>query len=260
MNRLAVVVDQIARSFVRLTRASPRPRLFRGRVPPAARPGASPGGAAVHAAAALRRPRHASVGARRDTVVAGDWNFPAWQVGHAVAPAVCSRTAGAGAARKWAASLRRCWRAAIASCGSISRAMARAGAVRSPCRISCAPWRRSQSRTDRSRGDRPLARGGGARTCDAPRARLERVVFVSPPASMSEHAHNFARLLGITPAIREAMRRRLERRYGVRFDEIDRIDDLAQLRLPALFVHDSGDTEVPFEHALRLSGRMPRRG
>jgi pimeloyl-ACP methyl ester carboxylesterase len=86
---------------------------------------------------------------------------------------------------------------------------------------------------------------------------LGRVVFVSAPASISEHAHNFARLLGITPQIREAMRRRLEHRYGVRFAEIDRIDELEQLRSPALFVHDRGDTEVPFEHALRLSGRLP---
>jgi pimeloyl-ACP methyl ester carboxylesterase len=88
-------------------------------------------------------------------------------------------------------------------------------------------------------------------------AQLGRVVFVSAPASISEHAHNFARMLGITPPIRDAMRRRLEHRYGVRFAEIDRIDELEQLRLPALFVHDRGDTEVPFEHALRLSGRMP---
>ena len=42
---------------------------------------------------------------------------------------------------------------------------------------------------------------------------LGRVVFVSPPSSISEHAHNFARLLGITPRIREAMRHRLERVY-----------------------------------------------
>jgi pimeloyl-ACP methyl ester carboxylesterase len=86
---------------------------------------------------------------------------------------------------------------------------------------------------------------------------LGRVVFVSPPASINEHAHNFARLLGITPQIREAMRRRLEHRYSVRFAEIDRIDALEHLRLPALFVHDRGDAEVPFEHTLRLSGRMP---
>jgi pimeloyl-ACP methyl ester carboxylesterase len=87
--------------------------------------------------------------------------------------------------------------------------------------------------------------------------RFGRIVFVSPPASINEHAHKFARLLGITPRIRDAMRRRLEQRYGVRFAEIDRIDELEGLRLPALFVHDSADTEVPFEHSLRLCGRMP---
>jgi pimeloyl-ACP methyl ester carboxylesterase len=53
------------------------------------------------------------------------------------------------------------------------------------------------------------------------------------------------------------MRRRLEHRYGVRFAEIDRIDELEHLRSPALFVHDRGDAEVPFEHALRLSERLP---
>jgi pimeloyl-ACP methyl ester carboxylesterase len=86
---------------------------------------------------------------------------------------------------------------------------------------------------------------------------LGRAVFVSPPSSLNEHAHNFARLLGITPSIREAMRRRIEHRYGVRFAEIDRIDELERLRVPALFVHDGGDAEVPFEHTLRLSGRLP---
>ncbi len=84
-----------------------------------------------------------------------------------------------------------------------------------------------------------------------------RVVFVSPPASISEHAHKFARLLGITPRIREAMRRRIESRYGVRFAEIDRIGELSQLHVPALFVHDSDDTEIPFEQTLRLFEWMP---
>jgi len=85
---------------------------------------------------------------------------------------------------------------------------------------------------------------------------LGRVVLVSAPASLNEHAHKFARMLGITPSIREAMRQRLERRYDVSFAEIDRIDELARLDLPALFVHDVADTEVPFEDALRLSAHM----
>jgi pimeloyl-ACP methyl ester carboxylesterase len=86
---------------------------------------------------------------------------------------------------------------------------------------------------------------------------LGRIVFVSPPASINEHAHNFARLLGISARVREAMRRRLEHRYGVRFAEIDRVEDLARLSIPALFVHDRADAHVPFEHTLRLSAPMP---
>jgi len=87
-------------------------------------------------------------------------------------------------------------------------------------------------------------------------ARLGRVAFIGAPSSLSEHAHNFARLLGITPSIRDAMRRRLERRYRIRFDDIDRIDELSQLRIPMLFVHDRGDAEVAYEHALRLQERV----
>ena len=88
-------------------------------------------------------------------------------------------------------------------------------------------------------------------------SRLGRVAFVSAPASINEHTRNFARWLGITPTIREALRARLERRYGLRFAEIDRITDLEHLQLPVLFVHDTSDAEVPFEHAIRLSGHMP---
>jgi pimeloyl-ACP methyl ester carboxylesterase len=87
--------------------------------------------------------------------------------------------------------------------------------------------------------------------------RLGRVAFVSSPASITEHAHRFARMLGIPPSIRDSMRHVIERRYGMRFVDIDRIDELTRLRLPALFVHDNDDAEVPFDNALRLSARMP---
>lgn len=86
---------------------------------------------------------------------------------------------------------------------------------------------------------------------------LGRVVFVGAPASITEHAHRFARMLGITPRIREAMRVQVERRFGMRFADIDSIDELSRLRLPALFIHDRGDQEVPFDDAARLAARMP---
>lgn len=86
---------------------------------------------------------------------------------------------------------------------------------------------------------------------------ISRVAFVGAPASITEYSHRFARLLGISPAIREAMQLRLEQRFGLRFAEIDRIDELRRVDLPALFVHDVGDRQVPFDDARRLAARMP---
>jgi pimeloyl-ACP methyl ester carboxylesterase len=86
---------------------------------------------------------------------------------------------------------------------------------------------------------------------------LARVVFVSTPSSMQEQTRNFARLLNLAPRVRDAMRQHIERRYGVRFDDIDRIDELARLAQPALFVHDREDAQVPYRHAVGLASRMP---
>lgn len=87
--------------------------------------------------------------------------------------------------------------------------------------------------------------------------KLGRVVLIGAPASMREHAVRFSARIGISPRVREAMRRRIGHRYKVRFDEIDRIDELADIRVPALLVHDADDAQVPFEHALRLAAVMP---
>lgn len=88
--------------------------------------------------------------------------------------------------------------------------------------------------------------------------RLSRVALISAPTSMREHLHGFARLIGIPPGIRDAVRQRIESRYAMTLDEIDRLDDLARLTLPALIVHDRDDREVPFAHAQRLADALPQ--
>jgi pimeloyl-ACP methyl ester carboxylesterase len=85
---------------------------------------------------------------------------------------------------------------------------------------------------------------------------LERVILISPPASINDYMHGFARRLGLTARVRDAVRFRLEQRYGRRFADIDRLDDLARLRLPALIVHDADDSEVPFAHAERIAASL----
>lgn len=90
------------------------------------------------------------------------------------------------------------------------------------------------------------------------RAGFGRAVFIGTPASIREHAQRFSARIGISPRVREAMRRRIEHFYAMRFEDIDRIDALGTVTVPALFVHDVDDALVPFEHALRLSAAMPQ--
>lgn len=198
-----------------------------------------------------------SLAARRETVVAGKHSLAVWQVGPAAAPAVLLVHGWGGRGTQMASFV-----APLLASGHRVVWFDQPGhgeSGREPVALPdfvgalealCATHGPFEAAIGHSLGAAALGlamRRG---------LRLARVVFVSAPASIGEHAHKFARWLGITPAIREAMRQRLEHRYGVRFAEIDRIDELAQLRLPALFAHDSGDAEVPFGHAVRLSAPM----
>jgi len=198
------------------------------------------------------------VDARRETVVAGRHSIAVWQAGPVAAPGVL---------------LAHGWGGAGVQMGSFVQPLLARGyrvvwfdhpghGESGRSAVALPDFVRALQAISATHGPFAAAIGhslGAAALAVALRrgVRFERVAFVAAPASIIEHARNFARWLGITPAIREAMRRRLERRYGMLFAEIDRIDDLGQLELPALFVHDVGDFEVPFEHGLRLSARMP---
>lgn len=198
------------------------------------------------------------VAARRETVVSGDRGLAVWQAGPATAPAIL---------------LSHGWGGRGVQMGSFVAPLVANGfrvvwfdhpghGESGPAPAALPEMLRAVEAITATHGPFVAAIGhslGAAALGLALRRGLAlgRVVLVSPPASINEHAHAFARLLGITPGVREAMRRRLERRYGLPFDEIDRIEELEQLSTPALFVHDDGDRHVPFEHTLRLSARMP---
>lgn len=96
---------------------------------------------------------------------------------------------------------------------------------------------------------------GAAALAQALRAGLplQRVALLAAPASITEYLRAFARHLGLTAGVRETLRQRIEGRYGQRFAEIDRLEDLGRLRLPALLVHDAGDRHVPFAHSQRIA-------
>jgi len=209
-------------------------------------------------------PRYAGRGvhpvvARREHVACERDHLAVWQAGPAAAPAVLLSHGWGGRGVQMgsfvAPMLARGWRVVWFDHPGRGDSGRR--------RVGLPDFVRAITTLDRSHGPFDAAIGhslGAAALGLALRAglRLRRAVLVSSPASMGEHTHRFARVLGLAPRVRDAMRRHLEHRYGVRFDDIDRLDELARVTIPALFVHDVEDREIPFAHSVRVSERMPR--
>jgi pimeloyl-ACP methyl ester carboxylesterase len=90
---------------------------------------------------------------------------------------------------------------------------------------------------------------GGAAALYATRLglRVDRLALVAPPVSPQRFAAGFGKLLGLDAGVQRGLVRRLERRYGVRMEDLDVRADAAGFDGPVLVVHDRGDRVVPIE-------------
>lgn len=75
---------------------------------------------------------------------------------------------------------------------------------------------------------------------------VERLVCVAPGVDLEGYAREFARMFGLSAAVSASMRRRIQRRLGVSWEELDPRRVPARLRVPLLVIHDRGDRETPF--------------
>jgi pimeloyl-ACP methyl ester carboxylesterase len=75
---------------------------------------------------------------------------------------------------------------------------------------------------------------------------LEAAVFVGPPRSPSPFFQQFCSALGLRPGLRDAVRRRLERRFGMPLAAFDMPRLAGAQTTPLLVIHDRGDGEVPW--------------
>ena len=75
---------------------------------------------------------------------------------------------------------------------------------------------------------------------------MDRLVCVAPGVDLDGYARDFARLFGLSPEASRRMRRRIERRIGVSWDDLDPRRAAADRRVPLLVVHDRADREAPF--------------
>ena len=84
-----------------------------------------------------------------------------------------------------------------------------------------------------------------------------RAVLLAPPADVFLFSHAFAEHLRIPPRARSVMRQNLESRLQIRWEELH-IPTLArQMTAPALVVHDTLDSDVPFAHGEEIARAWP---
>ncbi|HZJ52845.1 MAG TPA: alpha/beta hydrolase [Myxococcaceae bacterium] len=89
-------------------------------------------------------------------------------------------------------------------------------------------------------------------------APLPRTVLISGPIAVEPYLERFGQVLGLSPSIREALRRRLRtllERAGLLPVELNAV--APRLGTPALIVHDRSDREVPFLSAQLLHRAWP---
>jgi pimeloyl-ACP methyl ester carboxylesterase len=73
-----------------------------------------------------------------------------------------------------------------------------------------------------------------------------RLVVVAPGVDLEAFSREFARLFGLSDAVRQGMQRRIEHRVGVSWRDLDPRRAPADIRVPLLVIHDRADREAPF--------------
>ena len=87
--------------------------------------------------------------------------------------------------------------------------------------------------------------------------RLERAVFMCPPARPVDWARIFADRLGVSDDVMQRMRKRAEKRLGVGWSDLDVAAFAGGLKTELLIVHDKDDAEVQWADGELLARSWP---
>lgn len=101
---------------------------------------------------------------------------------------------------------------------------------------------------------------GGAAISLALHAGLpaRRAVLLAPPSDVVVFSHAFAEHVRLPRRAHDVMRRNLEARLRIRWEDTH-IPTLARsLRTPVLLVHDREDSDVPYRHAEEIAAAWPQ--
>jgi pimeloyl-ACP methyl ester carboxylesterase len=87
--------------------------------------------------------------------------------------------------------------------------------------------------------------------------RVKRLAYIAPPLDPERWLSTFSRFVGFDDAMELRLRHRLERRVGLRFDELDGRDLAPAMTTPLLVVHDEDDREVGVDDGEALAKLWP---
>jgi pimeloyl-ACP methyl ester carboxylesterase len=90
----------------------------------------------------------------------------------------------------------------------------------------------------------------------ARRPEVKRAVLIAPPASLIDHTRRIAAALRWPEALRAAIQRRIEQRFGVSWSEFEA--ESARGEQPLLVIHDVKDREVAIGEGLRHARNWPQ--
>ena len=111
---------------------------------------------------------------------------------------------------------------------------------------------------------RPVPRRGGALggrgrdTIALDRGlQTERAVFIAPPTDLGAFLETVTTYLGLSDDVARETQKRIEERFGVRWDTL-RLERIApSMATPLLVLHDRHDREVAFDHGRKLASLWP---
>ena len=86
---------------------------------------------------------------------------------------------------------------------------------------------------------------------------LARVVLLGAPSNAERIWRSFSRALGLSEAVAAEARRRLERRVGANFGELNVSSFASRITAPVLVVHDRDDDEVPWSAGEENASLLP---
>lgn len=86
---------------------------------------------------------------------------------------------------------------------------------------------------------------------------VARAVYVAPPENPGEYVFRVADHLGFSRKAAQGARALMEKRYGVRFQQLRGTELAPGMNVPLLVIHDQQDQEAPHDHGKRLVAAWP---